>query len=103
MMLRDKVHNFENCAERHWDSSSQRYAGVDQLITSLLNGWDVDDVVLVEKPADSTAQVYHFVLRRAETCIEMPVVANPHVERIIAHMRLIVLDARLTAYETVSK
>jgi hypothetical protein len=101
MMLRDRVHDFEGCTERHWDGESQRYAGVDQLITSLLNGWDVDDVVLVEKPADSSAQVYHFCLRRADTLIEMPVLANPHVERIITHMKLVVLDASLSVYETV--
>jgi hypothetical protein len=102
MMLRDKVHHFEGSTERHWNSESQRYAGVDQLITYLLNGWDVDDVVLVEKPADSGAQVYNFCLRRGESNIDIPVIANPHVERIIAHLNLIIFDASITVYERMS-
>lgn len=102
MVLRDCVHNYEACTKRHWDHESQQYAGVDHLIACLVNGWNVDEVVIVETITDSPAQVYHFGLRKGQARMKMPVIASPHLERIITQMKLVILNTTIIIYETVS-
>ena len=75
---------------RHWDPRSQPYAGADQLLSALSQGWQADAVVDWQDHGRGGRQiaVYGFVLVRQEQQRRMWVVANPCVTRLIADAAL---------------
>ncbi len=78
---------------RHWSPGCEEYAGGDALLTLLRNGWDADDTVYIEDFWHSGARlvvVYHFDLRRGEAVLELPVLSNPFVRRLIRNEKLTV-------------
>jgi len=78
----------------YWSCDSASYAPADVLDWYLSTGWRPDDPVAVETfyyGSGRHSAVYHFVLRRQDESVEMPVVANPAVFRVVAAHRLTTL------------
>ncbi len=79
---------------RHWSPQSQTYAPVDVLQQYLREGWQLDSLAAVETfyyAGYRRADIYYFTLKRADDYVEMPVLANPVVFRIIQEHKLNVL------------
>jgi len=79
---------------RHWAPESQTYAPADVLQQYLRNGWQLDSLAAVETfymAGYRRSDIYYFTLRREDEFIEMPVLANPVVFRIIQEHKLNVL------------
>ena len=88
---------------RHWSPQSQNYASADILVQYLANGWTVESPAVVESHSATGArrsEVYHFHLIRNEQDIEMPVLANPVVSRLIEQYELTVLRVNNDRGET---
>ncbi len=75
----------------HWSCESETYAPASVLIGYLGADWIPDNPVTAESfyyGSCRHSEVYHFVLRRRNQSIELPVVANPIVFRVVAKYRL---------------
>lgn len=83
---------------QHWSPSSEHYAGGDQLVTLMFDGWELDDTVYLEEKwigGLRHVKVYHMTLRRGGDVLEIPVLYNPYVVRLVTNSECTVLD-----YET---
>jgi len=79
---------------RHWSPESQSYAPVDVLENYLRTGWTMDSLAAVETfyyAGYRRVDVFYLTLRRGEACLEMPVLANPKLMRLIEENELTVL------------
>lgn len=71
---------------QHWSKHSEEYAGGDALVTMLSNGWELQPEVRIEDQFFAgmrSVSVYHLTLERNGDVINMPVLRNPYVNRII--------------------
>lgn len=76
---------------RHWSPDSQAYAPCDVLAQLISAGWQVYGKVIVQTYACLSrrcTQVYHFVLVRNGEHLELQVVANPAVRRLVQEQQL---------------
>ena len=67
---------------RHWHPESEKYAGVDCLLSALDEGWIIDGLVFGEVHrfgGGRQTTVYQFTLTRNGATMVMPVIENPHV------------------------
>jgi hypothetical protein len=74
--------------ERYWSPSTEPYAGCDNLVTALHDGWEMDGEVLREEKSYAGMRqinIYHVKLQRAGEAMTMPVLANPYIERVLAN------------------
>ena len=79
---------------RHWSRESQTYAPADVLLHLLRAGWSLEPLAAVETffyAGYRRVDVYYFTLRHGEETLEMPVLANPAVRRLIEQYKLTVL------------
>jgi len=77
--------------QHHWEQSSQIYATAATLLHYVRKHWQTDSLVVVQSFAQRGGRyvnVYYFTLTRNERRIEMPVLANPPVERLIVQHAL---------------
>lgn len=71
---------------RHWSPMSERFAGVDCLITAIRSGWRVEGEIYNENfwhAGTRLTGVYHITLRRGSETMTMPVISNPYARRLI--------------------
>ena len=71
---------------QHWSDTSEPYAGGDALVTFLARGWEIDSEVRVEErhfAGQRSVAVYHLTLERNGETMDMPVLRNPYVNRIL--------------------
>lgn len=75
---------------QHWHPNSESYAGVDNLITFLEQGWDIARCVETRHwyAGQRSICIYRFYLERDAERLEMPVINNPYVMRIIKQLEL---------------
>jgi hypothetical protein len=81
-------------AYRHWHAASEKYAGGDSLATYIYLGWELGKVVQLEErwyAGTRRVAVYHFELTLKDETINMPVIANPYVDQIIARSALMMV------------
>src|SRR5258707_6138764 len=79
---------------RHWSRESQTYAPADVLLHQIRSGWSLEPLAAVETffyAGYRRVDVYYFTLRRGDETLEMPVLANPAVKRLIEQHKLTVL------------
>ena len=79
---------------RHWSPNSQTYAPADVLVRHLRTGWTLDTIAAVETffyAGYRRVDVYYFTLRNGEASLEMPVLGNPAVRRLIEERKLTVV------------
>ena len=71
----------------HWHAESQPFASGHQLNSKLHNGWGIDDIVFRTehhvKVTHRTITFYVIVLVKDGEKLNMPVLANPYVDRIV--------------------
>jgi hypothetical protein len=84
---------------RHWDSQSEQYTGGDSLSTALYQGWALAETVEMAEywyAGTRRVAVYHFRLERDGACVNMPVIGNPFVERLLSEQgcRVVALGER---------
>lgn len=70
---------------QHWHSNSARYAGGDNLLTALNNGWEIEACYAesVVYAGARSVSIYRFVLKRDGEVVQMPVIDNPYVTRFV--------------------
>jgi hypothetical protein len=71
---------------RHWSADSEAYAPADVLLQHLRAGWKLDELVAIETfyyAGYRRSDIYYFTLQKDGKTIEMPVLANPTVFRIV--------------------
>ncbi|MEO1664796.1 MAG: hypothetical protein AAFU54_09170 [Chloroflexota bacterium] len=71
---------------RHWSPKSEDFAGGDSLLTALSRGWKVGHTVVREEHWHAGVRlvcVYRFTLRKGDIEINMPVIGNPYVMRML--------------------
>jgi len=79
---------------RNWSPQSQTYASADILLQYVATGWEIENPAACETffvAGARRAEVYRFNLRRAGERLELPVLANPMVFRLIEKYRLNVI------------
>jgi hypothetical protein len=84
---------------RHWSAESQEFAPSDALLSYITEGWVLDKLITIETFYYSgyrRVDVVHFTLRRDEETFDMPVLANPMVNRLIDYYDLTILPANIT-------
>lgn len=95
-----QVSNFHveyiNVTTQHWDPQSSTFAGGDQLVTAIQRGWQVEKCIEETHwfTGMRSVRVYHFTLIRDDEQIEMPVIANPYVERFVQQEEFDISDKR---------
>jgi hypothetical protein len=81
-------------ADRHWSPESETYTTADVLLQYLCLGWKLDDKVSAETYYHAgyrRSDVYYFTLKQNGVTLQMPVLANPVVRRIVRDHGLTVL------------
>jgi hypothetical protein len=81
-------------ADRHWSPESEAYATADVLLQYICLGWKLDDKVPAETYYHAgyrRSDVYYFTLKQNGTSIQMPVLVNPVVRRLVRDHGLTVL------------
>jgi hypothetical protein len=71
---------------RYWSKNCEQYAGCDSLLTALRQGWQANEICYSEDhwlAGMRLVVVFHFELRRGSETIQMPVISNPFVRRLI--------------------
>ena len=84
---------------RHWSPASQAYAPADVLQRYLRTGWKLENLAAVESfyyAGYRRVDIYYFTLKRNEETIEMPVLRNPVVTRLIEEQKLTVMRINST-------
>jgi len=79
---------------RHWDPRSERFAGADALLTAVDEGWEPERTLFYETywfAGSRCVTVYHIELRREGEVMDMPVISNPYLRRLIAKHKPTVL------------
>jgi hypothetical protein len=74
-----------------WSPRSQTYAAADTLLRHLKEGWTLHPLVAVESiwhAGVRRVDVYYFTLLHGDAQLEMPVLANPVVFRLIEEHKL---------------
>jgi len=97
------THKVDDDNYRHWAPNSQTYAPADVLVRHLRTGWTLDPVAAVETffyAGYRRVDVYYFTLMNGDTRLEMPVLGNPAVRRLIEEHKLSVLRINATVEET---
>ncbi len=91
--------NIDEEASRHWSPTSQAYAPADVLQRYLRTGWKLETLAAVETfyyAGYRRVDIYYFTLKRNEETIEMPVLRNPVVTRLIEEQKLTVMRINST-------
>lgn len=81
--------------QRHWSPRSEQFAGGDALLTAIERGWEFKETVMREvywHGGSRGVAIYHFTLRKGDREIEMPVIENPYVTRLLYMSPLNVVD-----------
>lgn len=76
---------------QHWAPDTERFGGGDGLITAMMMGWELDKTIYMEYKhfgGNRRVRVYHCHLSYQGQTLEMPVVHNPYVNRLIRTMQL---------------
>ena len=87
---------------RHWSPNSQTYAPADVLVRHLRTGWTLEPMAAVETfyyAGYRRVDVYFFTLKKDDTTLEMPVLGNPAVRRLIEEQKLTVVRSNVTTEE----
>jgi hypothetical protein len=72
---------------QHWHPASQPYAGGDNLVGALYEGWEMSNVVAREEhwfAGMRFVAVYHVELNRDGETLIMPVIFTPYITRLLA-------------------
>jgi hypothetical protein len=90
---------------QHWSPTSESYAGGDQLVTRIYEGWEMQPVAYLEHKwyaGQRGIKVYHVTLVRDNEGIEMPVIDNPYVLRLFDQMdiKIVPIEEREVEEET---
>jgi hypothetical protein len=86
--------HFEEDRERHWSPESQPYAPADVLLNYLHSGWSLETLASVETfyyAGYRRVDIVHFTLRNGDSILEMPVLSNPAVTRLLEERGMTVL------------
>ena len=78
----------------HWSPESQTYTTADVLLQYLRNAWTLRRSVVVKSFDCSSyrrVNVYHFTLQKGTRLIEMPIIENPIVQRLMEQYELTIL------------
>jgi hypothetical protein len=78
----------------YWSPKSQSYAPADILLRYLDYGWELDHLAAVESywhHGVRRTDIYYFTLNFGDSRIEMPVLANPTVLKLIRDRHLTVI------------
>jgi hypothetical protein len=76
---------------RHWCPRSEKFTGVDSLLSAISDGWTINHSVLhhqVWRGGTRPVDVYFFELIRGRHIVTMPVISNPWLERVIVEYEL---------------
>jgi hypothetical protein len=95
MSINELVSDF--IVERYCNVPSERFVGVDCLLTSLEDGWTIDEIVLREQHWLTSSRrvfVYHFDIKRGAEVSRVSVINNPLVTQLIAAYDLRVISNR---------
>ena len=79
---------------RHWSPDSETYAPADVLLQYLKKDWKLDKLVAVETVYHAgyrRSDIYYFTLERDGRTVEMPILANPAVFKVIEQNQLTTL------------
>ena len=72
----------------HWSPTSQAFAGADNLLWALDEGWQLDpEVACVRYPHHTVTRsvsVYRFTMHQDHRTLIMPVIDTPYLRRVIA-------------------
>lgn len=71
---------------KHWCPRSEKFSGVDALLTAMDRGWQVSEVVYLEEhwhAGSRRVAIYHFSLKRDSDNMTMPVIHNPALDRVL--------------------
>lgn len=71
---------------RHWCPHSEKYTGVDRLLSAVLEGWTIQKNVFRHEALRRMSRrtiVYYFELKRDEHVVTMAVIANPRITEVI--------------------
>ncbi len=88
---------------QHWSASSEPYAGGDQLVTLMFDGWELERTVYLEEKwigGLRHVKVYHMTLKREGETIHIPVLYNPYVVRLVTSTECTVLPYEECEAET---
>jgi len=88
---------------QHWSASSEPYAGGDQLVTLMFDGWELDRTVYLEEKwigGLRHVKVYHMTLTRNGETVHIPVLYNPYVMRLVNTTECTVLPYKTRETET---
>jgi hypothetical protein len=91
--------HFEDDRVRHWSPESQPYAPADVLLNYLQSGWLLESLASVETfyyAGYRRVDIVHFTLRSGDSILEMPVLANPAVTRLLEERSMTVLRINAT-------
>ncbi|MBZ0303703.1 MAG: hypothetical protein K8J31_28440 [Anaerolineae bacterium] len=87
---------------RHWSPISQKYAGGDAVITLFSEGWRLKESVFYEEfwlSGSRLVVVYHLEMARDEDTLNVPVLSNPYVDRMMTSLPLQVRPIRERAIQ----
>jgi len=85
----NKVSNYhvqyQDLTTQYWHPNSEQFAGGDNLMTAIDNGWDIESCSLVKHyyAGMRAVKVYRFHLSNGDDKMVMPVIYNPYIERLI--------------------
>ncbi len=72
---------------RHWDPKSEKFTGVDSLLTAIQKGWKPQETVVKKEfyRGDSRpVSIYAVELHRNGEVVTMAVVGNPYLHKVLA-------------------
>ena len=82
---------YQDITTQHWSFSSEKFAGGDNLLTALARGWQIENKVILTRHWFAGArciEIFHFIIKRDATVVEMAVIGNPYVYRFLANYSL---------------
>jgi hypothetical protein len=92
--VQTKVDVRDDEISRHWSPDSETYAPADILLQYLKNGWLLEKLVAVETiyyAGYRRSEIFYFTLERDGRSVEMPILSNPAVFKVIEENELTTL------------
>lgn len=89
---------------KHWCHRSEKFAGVDALLTAIDQKWSVGEVVYLEEhwhAGSRRVAIYHFSLKRGSETMTMPVIDNPMLGRLLLQSKARLVEIQVSEKQRV--
>lgn len=103
MKQRDAYAIYYLRSPRHWDPQSEKFTGVDSLVTAIQNGWEPAQSVTKREFYRGNSRpigIYYVNLEKNGENVTMAVIGNPYLHKLLALLEISIVKQQKDRVQT---